>query len=61
MNFNKNETELQMEDHTQSFRETKNCDELELAKQKRGHLLYRLLCPIGIFLTPVFYLNVLVY
>ena len=31
---------------------------LELAKEKRGHFLYHLFCPKGIFLTFVIYLNV---
>ena len=35
-----------------------NCYELELAKEKRGHFLYRLICPKVFFLTFVFYLNV---
>ena len=58
INYNKNETELKIENPTQSFREMKNCDELELAKEKRGHFLYRLFSPKGVFLTFLFYLNV---
>ena len=41
-----------MENLTYSFRETpriKKCDELELAKEKKGHFLYRLFCPNEIF------------
>ena len=66
INFNKNETESKMENPTHSFRETNfvlqliqesqiksKTDELELAKEKRGHFLYRLFCP-----KFVFYLNV---
>ena len=30
-------------------------DELELAKEKRGHFLYLLFCPKGISLRFVFY------
>ena len=33
-------------------------DELELAKEKRGHFLYHLFCQKEFFLTFVFYLNV---
>ena len=63
INFNKNETELKMETSTDSFREKNimlqliNCDELELAKEKRGHFLYCLFCPKETFLIFVFYLN----
>ena len=74
INFDKNETESKMENSTHSFREKnlvlqlmqgsqikgkKNCDELELVKEKIGHFLYRLFCPKGIFLRFVFYSNVL--
>ena len=36
----------------------KQCDELELAKEKRGHFLYCWFCPKGMLLSFVFYLNV---
>ena len=71
INFSKNETELKMENPTHSFRETnlviqpiketqiKNkTDQLELAKEKRGHLLHCLFCPEGTFFKFVFYLSV---
>ena len=62
INFNKNETESKIENPTHSFRETnivlQLSDELELAKEKRGHFLYRLFCPKGVFLRFAFYLNV---
>ena len=58
INFNKNEVESKMENPTHSFRETNvvlkliqeseiksKTDELELAKEKRRHFLYRLFCP----------------
>ena len=35
-----------------------NCDELELTKEKMGHLLYCLLSPKESFLTFVFFLDV---
>ena len=38
--------------------ESKMNDELELAKEKRGHVLYCLFCLKEMFLTFVFYLNV---
>ena len=41
-----------MENATHNLR-----DELELARETRGHFLYRLFCPNEIFLTIVFYLN----
>ena len=31
-----------------------SCDELEFAKEQRGHFLYRLSCPKGIFLIFIF-------
>ena len=34
------------------------CDALELAKEKRGHFLYRLFCSKGILSRFLFYLNV---
>ena len=59
---NKNKQELKMENpHTVLERLTlcfswyknrqlkKNCDEMELAKEKRGHFLYCLFCPKEIF------------
>ena len=72
MNFSQNGTEFKMENPTHSFRETKlvlqliyeskmkskNSDELELPKEKRGQFLYRWFCPKKIFLRFVFYLNV---
>ena len=44
INLNKNETELKMENPTNTFREN-----LELANKKIGHFLYRLFCPKEIF------------
>ena len=59
-----------MENPTHSFRETnfviqliyesqlkKNCAEMEFAKEKRGHFLYRLFYPKELFSTFVFYLS----
>ena len=31
--------------HIRSTNQKQNCDELELAKEKRGHFLYSLFCP----------------
>ena len=72
IDFNKNETELKMENPARSFRETtisfssykngklkQNCDELELPKEKRGHFLYRLFYPKEIFLTFEIFLTYL--
>ena len=60
-----------MENSTNSFREMNlvlqliqksqiksKTDDLELAKEKRGHFLYRLVCSERIFLTFAFYLYV---
>ena len=58
-NFNKNETESKRKNPTYAFRQRNlslqliqrsqmksRTDELELRKEKRGHFLYRLFCPI---------------
>ena len=60
INFNKNETELKMENPTNSFRETNLVLQLklELTKVERRHFLYRLFYPREFYLTFVFYLNV---
>ena len=64
INIDKNETESKMENPRHSFRETnhvlqliKESHELELAKEKRGVILYRLFSPKEILLTFAFYLN----
>ena len=62
IDFDKNETESKTKNPTHSCRETNlvlkliqesqikiNCDELELAQEKRGHILYHLFCPKEIF------------
>ena len=74
INFNKNETESKMESPIHSFRETKLVLQLikesqiksktvmswmELAKEKRGHFLYRLFCPKGIIFKICVLLNTL--
>ena len=64
INFNKNKMESKMENPTHNFRGNKkrdyknrklkkNCDQLELAKEKSGHFLYRLFCSKEFFLTFV--------
>ena len=65
--FDKNETESKTKNPTHSCRETNlvlkliqesqikiNCDELELAQEKRGHILYHLFCPKEIFFNICF-------
>ena len=63
INFNKNETESKMENSIHSFRETNLVFQLiwksqikskavmswSLRKKKKGHFLYRLFIPKGIF------------
>ena len=70
-NFNKNEMESKMENHT-VFREmdlvlqliqesqikSKPVMSWSLEKKKREDLFYHLFCPKEIFLTLLFYLNV---
>ena len=48
----------QMSRYIKSFENGKNCDELELVKEKRRSFLYRLFCLKQSFLTFIFYLNV---
>ena len=70
INFNKNETESKMKNPTHGSRETNlvlqliyesqiksKTVELEPAKEKREHFLYRLFCRKIIFSTLVFYLS----
>ena len=72
INFNKNETELKIENTTNGFRDTnlvlqliyesqiksKTAMSWSSRKKKEGHFLYRLFCPKAIFLRFVFYINI---